>query len=242
MKKEIKERQGSIYVFHNLYNDKEYAGQTVRKPEIRWAEHIAAAFVKNDQRPFYRAMRKNWRASGGKSVGFSVEVIWVGPESMLNAAEKRTVRQRRTFIDTGWGYNLTTGGDHAKMSERTKKKLARLARAQWADLVIRAKHAASDARESTHAKRSAAMRGCVRSEETCAKHRIPCKAATRAKISAAHIGRTASDETRAKLSISHMGNTSAKGCIRSAAVRAKLSAAHKGIPWSAARRAAQTLK
>jgi hypothetical protein len=72
---------------------------------------------------------------------FKVVELWQGPESKLNAAERRFIRQRKTFIDTGWGYNLTTGGGRYKLSNRVKRKLARLARAQWQDVEIRAKHA-----------------------------------------------------------------------------------------------------
>ena len=129
-----KERIGRIYVIHNLVNDKEYVGQTVRKPEIRWAGHIKDA-ERGDRRPLYCAIRKYGLSN------FSAEVIWVGPESKLNAAEKRYVRRRRSFIDTGWGYNLTTGGGHYKLSVQTRKKIAKATRAGWANTDIRAHHA-----------------------------------------------------------------------------------------------------
>jgi hypothetical protein len=66
-------------------------------------------------------MRKNVRETG--KLNFTGEVVWRGSESKLNAAEKRTVRQRKTFIDWGWGYNLTTGGDHFKLSKRSIRKI-----------------------------------------------------------------------------------------------------------------------
>lgn len=117
----MKERQGEIYVIHNLLNDKEYSGQTVRGYLVRLKGHIKC-MLKGDQRPLYKAMRKCWRKYGDLR-GFTIKVPWVGPESKLNAAEKRTIRQRKTFIDTGWGYNLTTGGDHVKLSKATIKKI-----------------------------------------------------------------------------------------------------------------------
>ena len=119
--KKVQERTGSIYVLHNLRSEKEYAGQTIKLPEVRWAEHIYAAFIKMDRRPLYCAMRKNVRETG--KLNFTGEVVWRGSESKLNAAEKRTVRQRKTFIDWGWGYNLTTGGDHFKLSKRSIRKI-----------------------------------------------------------------------------------------------------------------------
>jgi group I intron endonuclease len=101
-----------------LVTGKGYVGQTIKpRVEVRWLQHIRLAFVKNDSRPLYRAMRKY----GLKN--FTAEVIWTGPESKLNAAEKRFVQERRTFIDTGWGYNLTTGGDRYKLSGAAVRKL-----------------------------------------------------------------------------------------------------------------------
>jgi hypothetical protein len=119
----MKERLGSIYVLHNLMNEKEYVGQTIKEPEVRWAQHLNAAFKYCAQTPLYRAMRKNKRETG--RLNFTAEVIWRCSESKLNAAEKRIVRWHKTFIDTGWGYNLTTGGGHFRMSKRAIRKLRR---------------------------------------------------------------------------------------------------------------------
>lgn len=114
----ISERIGFIYVIHNLVNDKEYVGQTIKNPAVaRLMDHIYTAFTTKLNRPLYCAMRKY----GLKN--FTFEILWVGPESQLNAAEKRFVRSRKTFIDTGWGYNLTTGGGQFRMSKRSILKL-----------------------------------------------------------------------------------------------------------------------
>lgn len=123
----MKERIGYVYLLYCLVNGKGYVGQTVRVPERRWYYHIKAAFVDNDQRPLYRAMRKY----GLKN--FTAQVIWTGPESKLNAAEKRYVRQCGTFIDTGWGYNLTTGGDAYKWSRAARRRLSHSIRATFVD-------------------------------------------------------------------------------------------------------------
>ena len=116
------ERVGYIYEIRCIVHGKGYVGQTIKDPKVRWAQHIYAAFVKKDRRPLYCAMRKYGLRN------FTAEVVWTGPESKLNAAEKRLVRQRKTFIDTGWGYNLTTGGAHFKHSKATCRKLSRIAR------------------------------------------------------------------------------------------------------------------
>jgi group I intron endonuclease len=131
MKKE--ERKGLIYVLHNLVNDKEYVGQTIREAEVRWASHINAAFCRNDQRPLYRAIRKYGLEN------FTAEVVWNGPESKLNAAEKRFIRHRKTFIDNGWGYNLTTGGGQYRLSRQSIRKIAAAARLQFSTKAARRK-------------------------------------------------------------------------------------------------------
>ena len=133
----IIERFGLIYVLHCLVNDKEYVGQTIKLLVQRLAGHIGDA-RKGDRRPLYRAIRKYGLEN------FTVEVIWRGVESELNAAEKRFIRCRKTFIDDGWGYNLTTGGAQYRLSAYSRRKLARSARAQWADPVMRANHAVTN--------------------------------------------------------------------------------------------------
>jgi group I intron endonuclease len=114
----MKERQGCVYILTCLKNSKAYVGQTIHQPPTkRWSEHIKAAFVKRDRKPLYAAMRKYGLRN------FSASVLWTGPESKLNAAEIRFVRKCRTFIDGGWGYNLTTGGGRFKLSKRSIKKI-----------------------------------------------------------------------------------------------------------------------
>jgi group I intron endonuclease len=117
----MKERTSYVYELRCIVNDKGYVGQTVRKPEVRWTEHIEAAFKPN-RRPLHRAIKKYGVES------FTAEVLWQGPESKLNAAEKHFVRQRKTFIDTGWGYNCTTGGDTYRVSKTARRKMSRHAR------------------------------------------------------------------------------------------------------------------
>jgi len=121
-----KERVGSVYILVNLVNGKGYVGQTVRTPEVRWAEHYKSAFIHKDPRPLYRSIRKYGVEN------FSADVSWRGPESKLNSAEKRLVKVRATYIDKGWGYNLTTGGGQFKMSLTARRKLSKSAKAYYA--------------------------------------------------------------------------------------------------------------
>jgi len=168
-----KDDQRFVYVLHNNVNGKEYVGQTIHKPERRWAGHIKAAFTECSQKPLYRAMRKYGLGM------FSAWVLWIGPRSKLNAAERRFVRRRKTFIDTGWGYNLTTGGNQYRLSARSKRKLAAAARRQWADPVMRARHATTPAtrRLMSLACVERTIRGAYFSKTSCKKISRKVKAA-----------------------------------------------------------------
>ena len=137
MKKQ--ERWGWVYVLTNLINGKEYVGQTVRGVLIRCDEHIKAALDKNNQKPLYRAIRKAYKKDGSLK-NFTAEAIWYGPESKLNAAEIRFIRQRKTFIDWGAGYNLTTGGKQCRLSKQSILKLRRSLKRLYKNPVYCLKH------------------------------------------------------------------------------------------------------
>jgi group I intron endonuclease len=114
----MENRGGFVYLLICVVNGKGYVGQTVKQPERRWAEHVAAA-LRGDRRPLYAAMRKY----GFKN--FNASILWHGSEVDLNAAEIRFVRKCKTFIDGGWGYNLTTGGRCFRLARRSIRKIRR---------------------------------------------------------------------------------------------------------------------
>jgi len=85
--------------------------------------------------------------------------------------------------------------------------------------------------------------GIKHSEETkkkISKAKLNPSLETRAKISAAGIGRKVSEETRKKMSLSHIGKTKGRPCPQQQ--KELLSALWKGKPWSEARRKAQKVK
>jgi hypothetical protein len=85
--------------------------------------------------------------------------------------------------------------------------------------------------------------GCKHSDESKERNRLSHlnpSAETRAKISAAGIGRIASEETRKKMSASQKGKTKGRPCTLDRALKASL--ALKGRPWSESRRKAQKVK
>ena len=148
MKKKA-ERKGFVYILTCLVNNKGYVGQTIKsKPEIRWVEHINAA-RRGDRRPLYCAIRKYGVEN------FLAEVIWIGSEAKLDAAEVRFVRLRKTFIDTGWGYNLTTGGG-------TRRKLSAASRRKISESIC----AAYDADPTYRVRAGGSTKGYKRSFET----------------------------------------------------------------------------
>lgn len=162
MSKDI--RIGEVYVLHCLVNGKEYVGQTICGYLTRLRGHIKAARNGNEQ-PLYRALRRYGMDN------FTIDIVWRGSAAELNAAEKRFIQQRKTFIDTGWGYNLTTGGGQYVMSEETRRKIAESSRKMWDTAQYREKQKYTPQRAqlvSEFAKaRSAA--GPYQTEESCKK-------------------------------------------------------------------------
>ena len=113
------ERWGCIYILVCLANGKGYVGQTIKPHvEMRWAEHVKTA-LKGSRKPLYAAMRKYGLCN------FTAHVLHTCKESKLNAAETRFVKQCNTFIDRGYGYNLTTGGNCFRLAKRSVRKIRR---------------------------------------------------------------------------------------------------------------------
>ena len=140
--------QACIYLLTNLTNGKRYVGQykDVLTVERRWYRHIYAAFNTSDPRPLYCAIRKVYRESKGKTLGFSAEVIWQGVATIkiLDAKETHYINKLRSFINDPKGdcsYNLTKGGRSGilgfKFSEESKKHLSKVQTLRWANLEVR---------------------------------------------------------------------------------------------------------
>lgn len=110
--------QGSIYLLRNLVNGKGYVGQhRTLNAKRRWLRH----FTENEMaknRPLHRAIRK-YGASA-----FQRKVLWIGPLSKLSEMEVFFIAELGTFIDSGGGYNLTTGGEEGERSEQTRARIS----------------------------------------------------------------------------------------------------------------------
>ena len=104
-----------IYKITNKTNGKVYIGQTVRKPEKRWKEHINLSNKRKN--PFYLSIKKY-----GVDC-FSFEVLEVcGSLEELNKKEETYIAELNTLHP--FGYNLKMGGDNKRYSELSKKKIS----------------------------------------------------------------------------------------------------------------------
>lgn len=94
---------GTIYLITNILNDKKYVGQTIKKPEDRWKEHI------------YRGASDKWYKSSTITraihrygvQNFRFEIIEKCEDHLLNEREEYWIEYYNSFIQ---GYNSTRGG------------------------------------------------------------------------------------------------------------------------------------
>jgi group I intron endonuclease len=116
-----------IYRVTNLVNDKVYIGQTRRSLSSRKSGHTHYANNGSTQY-FHSALRK---------YGFD-NFIWdviddtANSLEELNSLEALYIAEYNTFVDSGCGYNMTTGGDCYEMSDDTKKKIGAKAKKRLA--------------------------------------------------------------------------------------------------------------
>ena len=114
-----------IYSITNTVNGKKYVGQHCGMSDSRWKQHLKDALVLENPKPLYRAMRKY----GAEN--FKYEVIEVLPndssEKFLDEREIYWIKEHKSHISQGQGYNLTFGGDGtvgAYCSSKTREKLS----------------------------------------------------------------------------------------------------------------------
>lgn len=121
-------KTGIIYLITNKINNHNYVGQTTRKLNDRFLEHIKHSKLKNQTSPLYRAIRKY------KTENFEVKTLETIKNinrqviiDKLNELETKYILEYKSFVDWGFGgYNLTTGGNNRVVSESTKSKLRNL--------------------------------------------------------------------------------------------------------------------
>lgn len=108
---------GFIYVIRHIGCGLEYVGLTIRRPETRWAQHVAAATA-GSRLAIHVAIRESGVAS------FTFEVIWTGPVGVLVSQEAKFIRERKTQVP--FGYNMIPGGRGAPLRTLKTKSMMRL--------------------------------------------------------------------------------------------------------------------
>ena len=123
--KTFENRYGTIYLIQNLVNGKRYIGKTVMTVEKRWWKHCSQA--NKNQCPtmaLHSAIRKYGREN------FSIVSICSAKEQFLCELEKEFIQRYGTKIQSGFGYNMTDGGDgmsgHRQTEETKRKRLPSL--------------------------------------------------------------------------------------------------------------------
>lgn len=115
MAEEIKP-YGVIYFILNKINGKYYVGQTVRKVQERWINHLSCARTRTGDNHFYRAIHKYGRNN------FEIRtLLTVYSKEDLNAAE---IYYIAFFNSTNGdiGYNGTLGGEGGIPTQDTRAK------------------------------------------------------------------------------------------------------------------------
>jgi group I intron endonuclease len=114
-----------IYLITNTINGKKYVGQHCGTTDSRWKQHLQAALKLEDPKPLYASMRKYGIEN------FKYEVLEVlgkdADEALLDEREKHFIKEYKTFIGGGQGYNLTLGGDGiigAFCRDETRQKMS----------------------------------------------------------------------------------------------------------------------
>jgi group I intron endonuclease len=121
---------GYVYKITNLVNGKVYIGQTVRKPETRWSEHLKGH--KNGSRLLKSAIEKYGFES------FSFEVFdELKDRCHLDLMESFLIKQFDSVSPKG--YNLTSGGESPRWSEESRKLVSEIHTGSKRSIETRAK-------------------------------------------------------------------------------------------------------
>lgn len=195
-------KTGSIYLILNSIDRKGYVGFTSQPIKRRFAEHIQCAKGGRDT-ALYRAMRKHGIEN------FTIQEIASAELLLLPDLEKHYITFFNTFITSGFGYNLTRGGDGVigrQWTEEQRRKQSASVRAAYAHKIWTPEQ--RKARGSHNVGRRAhnkGVRGIVKASKetrallTAMRTGLPCSQSTRDKISRSLLGHTVTAETRSKL-------------------------------------------
>ncbi len=93
-----------------------YIGKSCQ-PSIRWSDHVSAALREDDGYVFHRAIRKHTP----EAFEFAILESCESDQAALDR-EVYWIDKYDTLVDGGWGYNMTLGGDGARLSPQCEAK------------------------------------------------------------------------------------------------------------------------
>lgn len=116
-----------IYKATNLINNKVYIGQTINTLEYRKSQHLRDARLRPRNIYFHNAIHKYGEEN------FVFEVIDTANRiEELNDKEEYWIKFYNSTNEK-YGYNLDSGGNNNKKSERTKKLIGQSTKDRWKD-------------------------------------------------------------------------------------------------------------
>lgn len=120
-----------IYEIVNKQNGNVYVGQTIMaRPARRWEYH---RWTLNHQRHINPHLQNAWNKYGEASFEFNI-VDTAETLEELNRLETSHIQKYRKL---GKAYNMTDGGDNAKLSPKSKKKLSKSLKKWYLDNPIK---------------------------------------------------------------------------------------------------------
>lgn len=151
---------GCVYLVTNVLNGKLYVGQTARKPDMRWKEHI---YYNSPTLPLGRAIKKYGREN------FTFRIIRYRPtRELLDVSECFYIKFFNTMKN---GYNIKEGGAQGKHTAETRARIGEAGRGRkFSTDCVRARAAKLKVWRSEHDHRP--MLGRKHSEATKAKLRL----------------------------------------------------------------------
>lgn len=196
-----------VYKCTNIINNKIYIGCTTRTLSRRFNEHVKESENNNSRyrrRYFYNAIRKYGREN------FKIELL-----EELSSFDEMLIAEAKWItyynsINGNVGYNSTTGGKQARMTDEVKKKISETMK------VVKPFGGKKHSEENKRAARERRL-GQKHPEEVKKKigdaqkgerhwtYGIPRPESTREKIRKANSGKKASDDARAKMSKARRG-------------------------------------
>lgn len=117
---------GIVYLVINRINGKRYVGQTTQSLNMRWSQHVYAAFNRPHEIILHNAIRKY----GAESFSIS-QIAEASDKALLDWLEDWWMLVYSTLAKTH-GYNRKTGGSSGQHTSETRQRLSARAKGRRA--------------------------------------------------------------------------------------------------------------